>query len=166
MPDSSVNPFLAEEKKTWEFLRRKFISSSLPLHPALRYSNWEAFVAAGKPWHNHGDRSFVDMPWGDDALKWEARQRNRMDVGMWLRVRESQGFVVETPERRGVQPMQPPRAAADVIPAGVRLQMLADANGGLGAIGITPGSPENQIRAYLDSVDRNGFKAPGNIRIA
>ena len=166
MTQSNINPFVAEEKKTWEFLRRKFISSSLPFHPALRYSSWEAFVAAGKPWHNHGDSSFVNMHWGDDAQKWEARKHICMDVGKWLRIRESQGFFVETPERRGVQPMPPAREGADVIPAGVRLQMLADANGGLGAIGLTPGSPEGQIRSYLESVERNGFKAPGNIRIA
>lgn len=165
MAESNINPFVAEEKKTWEMLRRKHIASGR-VHPAFRYSSWEAFVAAGKPWHNHGDTTFVDMAWGDDAQRWEANKHKTMDPGKWLRIRESQGFFVDTPPRRGVQPMAPARDVVDTIPAGVRLQMMADANGGLGPTGLTPSSPERAIRSYLESIEGNGFKAPGDIRIA
>lgn len=79
---------------------------------------------------------------------------------------QDMGVVPVHNPNRGPLPLQVHREEVDTIPAGVRLQMLADSLGGLGAIGITPGSPERAVRQYMESVDRNGLKIPGNIRIA
>ncbi|MFZ9881432.1 MAG: hypothetical protein ACO3QC_08535, partial [Phycisphaerales bacterium] len=149
-------------------LRKKHIAAGdNPLHPSFRYSSWDAFVAAGKPWHNHGERQFHNMTWGDRSLAWEARRREpRYDPIREHERLQEMGIVPVVDYRHRVRPFEPARQSADIIPAGVRLQMLADANGGLGPIGLTPGSPESSIRSYLESVDRNGFKPPGNIRLA
>ncbi len=163
-----TNPYIEDERKIWEMLRKKHIAAGdSPLHPSFRYSSWEAFVDAGKPWHNHGETIFHNMTWGDRSLAWEARRRERRydPIREHERLQEM-GVVPVVDYRNRVRPFEPARESADTIPAGVRLQMLADSLGGLGAIGITPGSPERSVRQYMESVDRNGLKIPGNIRIA
>jgi hypothetical protein len=165
---SPHNPYVEEERKIWEMLRKKHIAAGdNPLHPSFRYSSWDAFVDAGKPWHNHGENQFHNMTWGDRSLAWEARRREpRRDPVREYEALQEMGVVPIVDRRHRVVPFGPARESTDIIPAGVRLQMLADSLGGLGAIGITPGSPENAVRQYMESVDRNGLKIPGNIRIA
>jgi hypothetical protein len=165
---SYTNPHVEEERAIWEMLRKKHIAAGdNPLHPSFRYSSWEAFVAAGKPWHNHGEERFHNMDWGDKALAWEARRGDRgIDGIREARRLQEMGLLPFNEPYRGLQPLSPARESVDTIPAGVRLQMLADSLGGLGAVGITPGSPERSVRQYMESVDRNGLKIPGNIRIA
>lgn len=169
MGQRDENPHIEEERQVWEMLRKKHIAAGdNPLHPAFRYATWEAFVAAGKPWHNHGEPKFHNMSFGDKASRWEANRRAPPKFNAMRRIQELQdlGLIPIREPSRGLEPMLPRREETDIIPAAVRLQMLADANGGLGPIGLTPASPESAIRAYLESVDRNGFKPPGNIRIA
>jgi len=163
-----TNPHVEEERKIWEMLRKKHIAAGdSPLHPSFRHSSWEAFVAAGKPWHNHGEERFHNMTWGDKVLAWEARRGDRGFDGIReARRLQEMGLLPLREPYRGLQPLSPSRESVDTIPAGVRLQMLADSLGGLGAIGITPGSPERSVRQYMESVDRNGLKIPGNIKIA
>ena len=168
MSNMHQNPYVEEERAIWVMLRNKHIAmGDNPLHPAFRYGSWEDFVAAGKPWHNHGESRFHNMTWGEKSLRWEARRLEpKYDPIKEIRRLQELGLFPIEPRKPRVEPMQPPGSSSNPIPAAVRLQMLADANGGLGPTGLTPSSPESAIRSYLESVDRNGFKPPGNIRLA
>lgn len=153
------NPNEEDERKMWEMIRAKHIGEGRnPLHPAFRlYPTWETFVRAGKPWHNHNEPGQRHMMWGDDSRRWEDNAFRK-----WPKT-----YRHSISMDRGLQPTQPsPSVGYGQIPAGVLMQMMAEANGGLGADWITPGSPERMIESYMESVRNNGIKIPGNIRIA
>jgi hypothetical protein len=152
------------EQGTWEALRALNIQLGRRLHPAYRYSDWDAFCKAGKPWHNHGDSSFMDLPHGDTWRGQEALQERMRRLPSEAHTR------AEACARLGIPPyVKPPvevlgePAQNELIPAAARLQMLADSQGGLGATGFTPSSPDGQIRAHLEGIARNGFKPPPSI---
>lgn len=159
-PDAmSKNPHEDLEKRAWHHLREEHARRGRSrVHPAFRlYPTWEDFIRAGKPWHNHNEPGERHMCAGDHARGWED-DRFRKYPRMWEpQYREYQGLR-PTPQN--------PSVAYGGIPAGVLMQMMADANGGLGADWITPGSPERQVQAYMDSVRNNGIKMPGNLRLA
>lgn len=155
-----LNPYEAEERKSWEFLRAKQLREGRnPIHPAFRlYPTWEAFLQAGKPWHNHSEPGERHMMWGDRARGWEDdRYRKYPHLEPVPQYRKDYGL-------RPTQ--QAPGVGYGEFPAGVLMQMMADANGGLGADWITPGSPERMVQSYMESVRNNGLKIPGNIRHA
>jgi len=161
---NTKRPFTMSEQEEWERLRELTIRLRRPFHPAYRYSDWAAFCRAGKPWHNHGDPNFKDLIHGD---KWrqleafeEAQRRKPSRQQLMAEARAMFGI----PDRRTTPPPQaePP---PELIPAAARWQMFAESQGGYGATGITPSSPDKQIRDHLDGIARNGFKPPPGLSL-
>lgn len=143
------------ERRTWEILKAQADRYGAPIHPAFRFSSWEEFSAAGRPWHNGGDQSFPNLPYG-------ARHTQIVDDGTFVCHLKGSGALGEP----GSTQAQMQERQADLIPAAVRLKMLSDANGGLGALPISPDSPGNSIRSFMDSYDKNGFLPPGNVNLS
>jgi len=159
------------EQTDWEELKAALIRIGRPLHPALRYPDWSTFCAAGKPWHNHGDPAFSELTIG---ARWRERAAADAAAGRALadrsRRRALEGFrawqaaQAMQASRPTIEPL--PEPAPEIIPAAARWKLLADAVGGYGATGLTPTSPDRQIREHLDGIARNGFKPPPGLSLA
>ena len=163
------------EQFLWESLRAIVISRGRPIHPAYRYPNWEAFSIAGKPWHNHGDPNFLNLHHGDRFRPLEnmAETNRRMrhpSAGGRLADMDAMGHPgwrhFHTPQEESTITPIEESTTPELIPASARWKMLADAQGGYGATGITPSSPDSQIQAHLEGIARNGFKPPPGIKLA
>jgi len=167
--DKNMNPNtstgIISEQNSWERLREIAIRKGGPLHPAYRYPDWAAFCRAKKPWHNHGDPEFRDLKHGD---RWREEEAF---LETWRRKPSLQQKMAEAramfgiPDRRTAPPPQE-ESPPELIPAAARWQMLAESQGGYGATGITPSSPDKQIRDHLDGIARNGFKPPPGLSLA
>lgn len=159
------NGFLMSEQEEWESLRDLAIRNGRPLHPAYRYSDWAAFCRAGKPWHNHGDTNFRNLTHGDRWRQMEAAEEaSRGDVPLYRKMAEARA-AMGIPER-GTTPTPAAETTPELIPAAARWQMLAESQGGYGATGMTPSSPDKQIRDHLEGIARNGFKPPPGLSLA
>ncbi len=159
------------EQTDWEELKAALIRIGRPLHPALRYPDWSTFCAAGKPWHNHGDPAFSELTIG---ARWRERAAADAAAGRALADRSRRRALEGFRAWQAAQAMQAsrpavqsrPEPAPEIIPAAARWKLLADAVGGYGATGLTPSSPDRQIREHLDGIARNGFKPPPGLSLA
>lgn len=77
MHSHPLHPHIKYEREMWETIRVIGMKKGR-VHPACRYSNWEAFVEAGFPWHNHGESGFADLSLGDSSRKWEAQMQQEI----------------------------------------------------------------------------------------
>lgn len=180
MHNHRLHPHIVHEREMWETIRDIGIKKGR-LHPASRYSSWEAFVDAGFPWHNHGDDSFTNLSIGDNSRRWEAKMHQETIARREASMSRPRYDPMSTPEggygfcnvgrgRGGVRSMTEEiiasRGTGDTIPASARLSMIAAATGGYGAADVTVNSSEPEIARHLDAIARGGHRSPGELRLA
>lgn len=179
MHNHPLHPHIKYEREMWETIRELGIKKG-KVHPACRYSNWDAFVSAGFPWHNHGDNAFANLSLGDNSRKWEAQMYQETLARREASRNKPRYDPMSTPEggygfcnirsRGGVRSMTEEiiasRGSGDIIPASARLSMIAAATGGYGAADVTVNSPEPHIASHLEAIARGGHRSPGELKLA